>query len=257
MLPDWSSLPPLVSRVRATFDPERLREYEATTRSPVLGALYAIPALTRPRTVALKQEVLETLFGRFGPDHAFRAFTPDWGIELNERQTTRGLAHLLGRGTGKLRARRIRAFLDALKVPCLPDDDVLEKAEVLAEQDRIDIEIRFPSDHSQRQQVVIIVAKFRHAVTEGQLSDYRNVRRNDPRFLGEPYCRIIGLTPGAGEGRKGRQFSQWRVLLWRDLWLQFERRRPKEVDPHSEEADPQLANFMAWLWRRIGALNPR
>ena len=231
VLPDWSSLPPLVSRVRATFDPERLREYEATTRSPVLGALYAIPALTRPRTVALKQEVLETLFGRFGPDHAFRAFTPEWGIELNERQTTRGLARLLGRGTGELRASRIRAFLDALRVPDLPDDDVLEKADVLAEQDRIDIEIRFPSDDPPKQRVVMVEAKFNHVVTESQLSDYRNARRNDPRFEDKPHCRIIGLTPGAGEGRKGRQFSQWQILLWRDLWLQFERQAPGRGRP--------------------------
>ena len=249
-LPDWSSLPALVPRVRATFDPGRLREYEATTRNPVLGALYAAPSLTRPRTVALKQEVLETLFGRFGPDHAFRAFTPEWGMKLTEPQTTRGLAHLLGRGTDELRARRIRAFLDALKVPNLPDDDVLEKADVLTEQDRIDIEIRFPSNLPERQQVVIIEAKFAYEITKGQLRDYRNARLNDPRFTDESHCRIIGLTPEAGRGRRGRQFDKWQVLLWRDVWLHFERGRPKE-------ADPQLATFMAWLWRRIGALNPR
>ena len=125
-LPDWSSLPALVPRVRATFDPGRLREYDATMRNPVLGALYAVPFLTRPRTVTLKPEALETLFGLFGRGHAFRAFTPEWGIELTEPQTTRGLVHLLGSGTGELRARRIRAFLDALKVPNLPDDDALE-----------------------------------------------------------------------------------------------------------------------------------
>lgn len=248
-LPDWSSLPALVPRARAMFDPERLREYDATMRDRVLGALYAVPVLTRPRTVALKQAVLETLFGRFGPDHAFRAFTPEWGIELNESQTTRGLAHLLGRGTGRLRARRIRAFLDALKIPDLPNDDMLEKAEVLAEEDRIDIEIRFPSDLPERQQVVIVEAKFAHGVTKGQLRDYRNARLNDPRFTDEPHCRIIGLTPGVGQGPKGLQIHQWPVLLWRDVWLHFERGRP-------EETDGQLTTFMAWLWHRIGALNP-
>lgn len=252
-LPDWSSLPALIPRVRATFDPGHLREYDATRRDSVLSALNAVPFLTRPRTVALKQGVFERLFGRLGPDHAFRAFTPDWGIELTEPQTTRGLAHLLGRRTdndNKLRARRIRSFLDALKIPDLPDDDVLEKADVLTEQDRIDIEIRFPSDHPPRQKVVVVEAKFHHVVTKGQLSDYRNARRgrNDPRFLGDPHCRIIGLTPEAGRGRIGPQVGQWPVLLWRDVWLHFERGRPREVDA-------QLATFMAWLWHRIGALN--
>ena len=246
--PEWDALADPAPQVRTAFDPECLAAHEAMTRSRVLGALRLAPSLTQPRTVDLNQDVLEIVFGSFGPDHAFHSFTPDWGIELSEPQATRGLAYLLGRGSGKLRAARIRAFLEALKVPNLPDDGILERAKVLAEQDRIDLEIRFPAAPNDRLRVVIVEAKFRHQLTEGQLRSYRNARLNDA-FVPEPDCRIVGLTPEAGRGRRGRQIHQWPVLPWRDVWLQFEKRRPRETDA-------QLATFMSWLWHRIGALNP-
>ena len=248
-LPDWSDLIELSPQVRTAFDPECLSVYEAMTRSPILSALRLVPSLTQPRTVNVKQDVLESVFGSFGPDHVFHSFTPDWGIELTEPQATRGLAHLLGRGSDDLRTARIRAFLEALHVPNLPDDSVLERAKVLTEQDRIDLEIRFSeAPGAPLLQVVIVEAKFNHPLTEGQLRRYRSIRRNDPQFVREPHCRIVGLTPEAGRGRRGQQFRHWPVLLWRDVWLQFEKRRPRE-------SDAQLATFMAWLWHRIGALS--
>ena len=133
---DWNGLAEFSPQVRTAFDPECLAVYEAMTRSPILSALRLAPSLTQPRTVDLNQDVLETVFGSFGPDHAFRAFTPDWGIEPTEPQATRGLAYLLGRGTGNLRAARIRAFLEACRFRACRDNIVLERAEVLAEQDR-------------------------------------------------------------------------------------------------------------------------
>ena len=248
--PDWGVAAELAPQVRSAFKPECLVAWDAMTRSRILGALRLAPSLIRPRTVDLDQGVLETVFGSFGPDHAFNAFAPEWGIRLTEPRATQGLVSLLNRGEAKLRAARIRAFLEALQVPNLPDDDILQRARAHAERDRIDLEIRFPdAANDPKLQVVICEAKFSYHLTEGSLRRYRNARLNDPRFVGEPYCRIIGLTPEAGRGRRGLQVRQWRVLLWRDIWLRFEKRRPRETDA-------QLATFMAWLWRRIGALNP-
>ena len=152
---------------------------------------------------------------------------------------TRGLAHLLGRGSGSRKATRIRAFLQALRIPDIPADHLLEKAEVLSEADQIDLEVRF------QKRVVLVEAKFAHTLTKGQLSKYYEARKGyDSRD-----CRIVGLTRDAGRGRHYKQVNKWPVVLWRDLWLRFEKQRPYE-------ADGQLATFMAWLWQRIGGLRP-
>ena len=193
----------------------------------------------------LRTEALESVFGGFAPDHAFLALSPDWGINLTEPMATRGLAHLLGRGSGSLKAHRIRAFLESLRIPDLPDDQSLEQAKVCSEVDWIDLEVRFHSaSGKERVRVVLVEAKFGHKLTPGQLKRYYN-----ERYKFRPDCRIVGLTPDAGKGRHHKQVKKWPVVLWRDLWLRFERRRP-------HEADGQLTAFMAWLWQRIGGLSP-
>jgi len=232
----WNQLPP--SFPRSAFNPECLARYEATTRSRLLEAIRTQPALIQPRRVEVRIEVLESLFGRFHLGHAFRALRPDWGIRLTEPMATRGLAHLLGRGSGCLKAQRIKAFLEALRIPCIPDNRALEQAEVYSEADRIDLEVRF------QKRVVLVEAKFGHKLTPGQLRRYYNARKEF-----RPDCRIVGLTSDAGTGRHHKQEKRWPVVLWRDLWLRFEKKRPYE-------ADGQLAAFMAWLWQRIGGLNP-
>ena len=95
----------------------------------------------------------------------------------------------------------------------------------------------------------MVEAKFDHHLTEEQLKKLYEARVKGRRLVAKPDCRIVGLTPAAGRGRIGRQFTLWPVLLWRDVWLRFEKRRPREPDA-------QLATFMAWIWHRIGALNP-
>ena len=234
----WSQLPP--GFPRTAFDAECVESYDATARSRLLEAIRSHPALTQPRRVKVLTEDLQEIFGKFRPGHAFLALCPDWGIRLTEPMATRGLAHLLGRGSGRLRAKRIRAFLEALRIPDIPADPLLEQARVYSEADRIDLEVRF------QKRVVLVEAKFAHTLTKGQLSKYYEARKG---YHGRD-CRIVGLTPDAGTGRHHKQVKKWPVMLWRDLWLRFEQRRPCE-------ADGQLAAFMAWLWQRVGGLNPK
>lgn len=238
----WNHLPSQFQRT--VFDPECLVGYEAVTRSRLLEALRTQSTLTQPRKVEVQAEALESVFGRFTEGHAFLALNPDWGFRLHEPQATSGLAHLLNRGIGKPRVLRIRAFLEALGIPELPDDKTLQKAQVHSEVSRIDLEVRFPTINGGKR-AVLVEAKFGHKLTPGQLRKYRRERLTYDRLD----YRIVGLTPAAGEGRKGKQTQLWRVVLWRDLWRRFEQRRPYEEDG-------QLASFMAWLWARIGGLNP-
>ena len=239
----WSQLP--TCPPRTAFDEEYIVSYEATMRSSLLEALRTQPTLVRPRKVEVRTEVLECVFGDFTStaDHAFLAFCPDWGIRLIERQATSGLAYLLNRGEGIVRRQRIRAFLEALRIRKLPEEQKFEQAEVYSEVDRIDLEVRFPATDGGNR-VVLVEAKLGHKLTKGQLSTYRKARK-DHRLD----CRIVGLNPEAGEGRHHTQVQTWPIVLWRDLWLCFEKERPKEDDG-------QLATFMAWLWLRIGGLNP-
>ena len=112
---------------RTIFSPDCLTSYETTVRSRLLEAIRTQPALIRPRRVKVRTGALESVFGRFSEGHAFLALNPDWGIRLHEPQATSGLAYLLNRGTGRLRALRIRAFLEALGIQKLPDNQTLER----------------------------------------------------------------------------------------------------------------------------------
>ena len=226
------------------FDRQCLLNHDAVARSRILEAIRTQPLLIRPCRVEIGTVALERVFGKFRTSHAFVALRPDWGIRLTEPMATRGLAHLLGRGPRSLKAQRLRAFLEALRIPDIPADPLLEQAEVRSEADRIDLEVRFQSAQG-KAHVVLVEAKFGHKLTEGQLSTYNEARKSyDHRDF-----RIVGLTPDAGKGRSPAEEKEWHVVLWRDLWLRFEKRRPCE-------ADGQLATFMAWLWQRIDGLRP-
>lgn len=231
------------------FDASSLIEYESMTRDRVLNAIRNEPFLVQPREVELQQEQFEEIFGTFGDDHAFTSFCPDWGFNMLERQVTGALAYLLARCTGPDRGRRMRAFLEALKVPELPGDNrLLERAGVVAEEKRVDLSIRLPPvDTARRSRVVLVEAKFESPIRPGQLSRYY---RAYPESEYDRCCRIIALNPNVASGLKGQQHDIWCIVLWRDLWLKFEKERPTE-------ADGQLGAFQAWLWQRIGGLKLR
>ncbi len=229
----------------ADFDPSFLIDYDTMVRDRILSAIRSEPLLTQPRTVELQQDILEGTFGTFSHGHAFSGFCPDWGIKLLERQATGGLAYLLGRGTGETRGLRIQAFLEALKVPTLPGPDVLTRARVAAEKKRVDVSIHLPPDAAGSSRIILVEAKFDDKIRKGQLKKYYNAYRGYDRD-----CRIIALSPNVASGLSGQQRGIWHILLWRDVWLRFEKMRPPEMDD-------QLAAFQAWLWQRIGGLNPR
>ena len=102
---DWTVLADLAPKVRSAFDPECLAAYDARMRSRILSALRRVLFHLQPRTVDLDQGVMESVFGSFGPDHAFNAFTPDWGLRLTKRQATQGLTSLLNRGEAQSTCR--------------------------------------------------------------------------------------------------------------------------------------------------------
>ena len=248
--PGWHALADLAPRVRAGFDAACLVRHEDAKRSSFLKAIRLVLSRLRPRTVDLKQEVLEGVFGRFRRDHhAFNAITPVWKFKQNERHVTTSLQLLLDRGEPELRAVRIRAFLEALQVRELPDDRALERANVFAEREvkvgangsnplRTDLEIEFPSKADSSLRTVIVEAKF-EAPLDNRLEDYRKVREES----GKVDCRIIKKEQRSDTPEE----QHWPVLLWRDVWLQFEKRRPMETDG-------QLTTFMAVLWQKIGGL---
>ena len=213
------------------------------TRDRILTAVRNEPFLTQPREVELQQEQFEEIFGTFGDDHAFTSFRPDWGIKLQERQVMGALAYLLDRCTGPDRGRRMRAFLEALKVPELPDDNnLLERTRIAVEEKNVDLSVWLPVDMAGRSRIVLVEAKLESPIRPRQLSCYYKAYSEYDRC-----CRIVALNPNVASGLQGRQHRIWRIVLWRDLWLEFEKKRPTE-------ADGQLGTFQALLWQRIGGL---
>ena len=223
------------------FDTASLLNYERMKRDAVLNALQDAPFLIHPEIRDVQVGALEGVYGAFHDNHAFRAFYPDWGIRLLERQATEGLAFLLRQGTGMSRARRVRAFLDALRVPDLPADEMIERATVVAEENRVDLTVKIPEPDNEPERVVLVEAKFGAPVTPEQLNRYFRAYKGHRRC-----CRLLVLNPNAGNALKKPLRNRWTTVLWRDFWLRFEKTRPPE-------ADGQLAAFQAWLWQRVGS----
>ena len=224
------------------FDTASLLTYERMKRSAVLNALRDVPFLIHPEIRDVQVGALEGVYGAFHDTHAFRAFYPNWGIRLLERQATEGLAFLLRQGTGMSRARRVRAFLEALRVPDLPADDAIERAKVVAEENRVDLTVKTPGPNDGPERVILVEAKLGAPVRPEPLDRYFDAYEGHIRD-----CRLLVLNPNAGDVLNEQQRQLWRTVLWRDFWLRFERLRPPE-------AGGQLAAFQAWLWQRVGTI---
>lgn len=234
---------------RTPFNTEVLYGYFAWSCGPQLKAANRLAPLAQQVRRPIPLTNLEGVFGRFCAHHSFRAPVLNWRIKLTEPVVTRTLANLLNAGFGDVRAKRIQAFLMALKTPDLPDIKELENCVIQAEKNRIDLEIWIPL-RSGRYRPVIIEAKFGHKLTVGQLANYLRERNNDCRLdMTNKHCVILGLCPTATKGLRGPQVNIWEFVAWRDLWLRFEKERPPEDDPN-------LTIFLHMLWHRIGFLNP-
>lgn len=192
-------------------------------------------------------QVFDEIFGTSRSDHAFAAPKIDWGIRLSELQATKTLAKFLEGGANPVRAYRIAAFLKALGVDDVTADE-LHHSKVIAEQNRIDLQIRWPKPEG-GENLVIVEAKLDHKVTIGQLGKYRKKTKQNNGLHADRYI-LIAIHEHAKRGLKGQQHNIWQFVSWRDLWLKFEKHRP-------EEADLNLAIFMHTLWHRIRGLNPR
>lgn len=190
--------------------------------------------------------VLHAVFATDRPDHAFQQEPLRWGFGLTEPMATKTLAKLLSAGYGEMRARRIRAFLQAIGLPegCA-SLQALERCRVFAEHDRIDLKLVWKDDAGQ-DVVVIIEAKFGHKITKGQLSDYwAAVNRTHKR---PPLASILlTLDDSVREALKNKQRTNWKQVDWRAFCLRFERLRPVEHNA-------ALQMFLITLWHRSGCL---
>ena len=65
-----------------------------------------------------------------------------------------------------MRRQRIRAFLEALRIRELPEEQQFERAEVYSEVDRIDLEVRFPASGG-GSRVVLVEAKLGPQADQG------------------------------------------------------------------------------------------
>lgn len=228
---EWRRLSRLGATQPFPISPELLQEFDLRRRNSThrYAALLASKPMA-PIVHAEPRSALEGVFGRFHADHSFGVAPIDWGFRLGEAQATKALKHFLDKGPPHLRACRIKAFLTALGTDKLPNCSLLRRAVVHAEADRIDLEVHLPIENSRKLRPVIIEAKFGHRITEGQLSWYRQRRMSRDFDISRADYVIVGLTERAGKGLKGKQLNMWRLVTWRDLWLRFEKLRPRGDD---------------------------
>lgn len=230
--------------VRSPFDADVLIRYERLRRDYLLAILPKLSQLARNQG-SIGSESLNAIYGLSKDHHSFDAPTLDWGFGLTEPQATKTIAHLLSKGSGDLRAERIIAFLEAVKSPHIPSILEAQTARVEAETNRIDLVLKYKKQGSKKFSAVIIEAKFDHIITEGQLKKYRRIVQADKDIeFKEAHWVILGFDYSAMSGLKGIQNNVWQFVAWRDLWLRFERERPRENDPN-------LTIFLNWLWHRI------
>ena len=230
---------------RREFDRAQLRDYHFFRQHQVAQFDRLSKAgITWRRNV--QPRVLHAIFSTDRADHSFTERPLDWGFGLTEPMATRALAKFLSYGSAELRARRISAFLQAIGFSeGSVSLDALQRCQVVAEEDRIDMKLVWKDEHG-RDAVIIIEAKFGHKVTEGQLSSYRATVKRVHRCA--PIASVLlTLDENVCASLKGKQRKLWTQVDWRDFWLRFERHRPVEQNP-------SLQMFLNTLWHRTGCL---
>ncbi|AKI01292.1 PD-(D/E)XK nuclease superfamily [Hoeflea sp. IMCC20628] len=230
---------------RGAFDGAVLRRYDQRRTNFLLDKMAQLSALAQKQT-PVDCKGLNAIYGLTKAHHSFDAPCLDWGFELTEPQATRTIAHLLNRGPDDVRAERLIAFYKALKSSDVPTLQEAKSAVVEAEVNRIDLMLKYQKTGKEKMySALVIEAKFGHIITRGQLANYTKIVQKD-RDIDNASTKLVvlGLDDSAMHGLKGRQWTNWRFVSWRDLWLRFERTRPAEDDP-------SLKIFLNWLWRRI------
>lgn len=230
--------------VRNQFDCAVLISYERRRRHYLIDVLPQLSGCARKRVETCRKG-LNTIYGLARSDHSFDAPTIDWGIKLTEPNATRGIAHLLNRSSGDVRAKRVRAFFCAIKSRYVPTMVEARSAIVEAEKNRIDLILKYKKTGESKYLALIVEAKFEHIITEGQLSNYRQTIQADKHIdFKRTQWVILGPDVSSMRGLKGKQAKIWKFVAWQDLWLRFEKKRPVEDNPN-------LPIFLQWLWRRI------
>lgn len=233
---------------RSSFDTSCIERFMELERETLHSQIPKIAGMLPKNRTDVPTKVLKNVFGDFHSSHSFSAPFLDWRMTLSEPTVTRTLADFLNEGSDELEARRIHAFLTALQVPELPELSTLAGCIVQAEVDRIDLEIWIPCSDTEHFRPVIVEAKFGHKITNGQLKKYTDARKNDTSLtFKDRHCVVLGLAPKAMKGVVGRQNNVWKFVAWRDLWLRFEKLRPRENNP-------SFNIFLRLLWHRIGEL---
>lgn len=247
----------LGSLVRREFDERGVLNLTEKTHRIILGIHGAIgefvkiAAGRRPADA----EPMSKLLGLSRRDSSLMLEPLGWAMSLHEPIATKTIARLLMMGSDEMRAQRMQAFLLALGIKYDADalgpadrNNYMTYAEVPAGDRRIDLKLVW-RDQKQKERVLIIEAKFKHHVTDGQLKCYREkMKEAHPNAKHERF--ILGLDEGVYDGKKTDPHGKWKFCSWTDLWLRFEELRP-------DESDLSLRLFMRTLWMRIGGMNAR
>ncbi|PLX36230.1 MAG: hypothetical protein C0606_16160 [Hyphomicrobiales bacterium] len=240
------------SKTPFSFDPKPLVAFDARRTDTMRRGFRPLAKLASgeggPIFSVLK---LERLFGVLSSGHSLSAHEIDWGIHLTEPQTTKAIVHLLQPDGSDKQASRLAAFLKALGTPDVPNLELLRSAEIEAERPvdggRIDIEVRIPcSPNADSWRPILVEAKFGHTLTKGQLGKYTRSVSAKP-YVDKAADFVVLAQYDRERAHISEDDKEWRFLTWRELWLRFERLRPRDDDPN-------FTIFLNMLWSRIGGL---
>lgn len=149
--------------------------------------------------------------GIFGNGKFARAMSMDcwkWGVFLHEPQITRGLCHVINET--HCDANLLSTAINRVGVPREKLINVT-RWDFIAENNKIDIIARGYDILNTVVVSIIIEAKIRHHITNGQLSKYYKTD------VGGGDCYYIVLAPNRSvmKSLRGSQFNIWNFVSWR------------------------------------------